>query len=103
MLGRAAYQSPTLLLGVDEMFYGVATEPISMEEVCSSMMDYAVKHIQSGGRLHHITRHMIGLFQGRAGARRFRQILSVEASAPGADERVIERAFMAMTEASKAA
>ncbi|MEM1040180.1 MAG: tRNA dihydrouridine(20/20a) synthase DusA [Pseudomonadota bacterium] len=97
MLGRSAYQNPSLLMQVDEHF-GKATlaEPISMDAICEAMMAYAAAHIAWGGRLHHVSRHMIGLFQGQPGARRYRQILSTEAVAPDADERVLSLAFQAM-------
>ncbi len=96
MLGRAAYQCPGLLLDVDEQIYGGACEVPSMEQICDAMMAYTAGHLTKGGRVNHVTRHMIGLFQGHPGARRFRQILSVEASKPDADERVIEQAFDAV-------
>ena len=57
------------------------------------MMDYAGRHIASGGRLAHVTRHMVGLFQGIPGARRYRQILSTEATKPGSGPEVIANAF----------
>jgi tRNA-dihydrouridine synthase A len=44
--------------------------------VCAAMMATRMRHLLSGGRLVHVTRHMVGLFQGVRGARRFRQILS---------------------------
>ena len=57
------------------------------------MLDYAERHIAHGGRLHHVTRHMVGLFQGVPGARRWRQILSSDATAHEAGPEVIERAY----------
>jgi len=89
MLGRAAYQNPSLLTHVDQEVYGEVYLPISMSDLCERMMAYTSRHIADGGRVNHVTRHMIGLFQGQAGARRYRQILSVEACKPGADEQVI--------------
>ena len=96
MLGRAAYQQPSLLTGVDEAIYGQACE-VDLEQVCQAMMDYTARHVAQGGRVHHVTRHMIGLFQGLPGARRFRQILTVEGAKPDADEMIIARAFDAVS------
>jgi tRNA-dihydrouridine synthase A len=48
------------------------------------------------GRFNHVTRHMVGLFQGVRGARRFRQILSARESRPGAGPEVIAAAFDAI-------
>ena len=96
MVGRTAYQNPSLLTGIDGELFGEDAKPPEMEDICQKMMAYISDHIRRGGRVHHVTRHMVGLFQGRAGARRFRQILSVEASKPDADESVLERAFDAV-------
>ncbi|MBP1846778.1 tRNA-dihydrouridine synthase A [Rhizobium petrolearium] len=101
MLGRAAYQNAGLLAGVDELVAGsnpagVATTDVDWLKLRDTMMAYAEEVIASGGRLHHVTRHMVGLFQGFAGARRFRQILSAEATRPGAGIEVIAAAFAAV-------
>jgi tRNA-dihydrouridine synthase A len=64
--------------------------------VRDAMMAHAARHIARGGRLANITRHMIGLFSGVDGARKFRQILSSDATRPGAGPEVIARAFAAV-------
>jgi tRNA-dihydrouridine synthase A len=102
MLGRAAYHNTNLLAGVDDFLNGntapvaVEKDPVDWQELCDTMMAYAASVIASGGRLNHVTRHMVGLFQGFAGARRFRQILSAEATRPGAGPEVIAAAFAAV-------
>ncbi len=96
MLGRASYQNPSIMLDVDRVVYNDDSPTLSLEAICEKMMAYTAGHLKTGGRVNHITRHMIGLFQGQVGARRYRQILSVEASKPDADERVIEQAFAAI-------
>jgi tRNA-dihydrouridine synthase A len=93
MVGRASYQSPSILREVDQTFYGDAAAPKSYEEIIDVMTAYAAQHLQKGGRLHQVTRHMIGLFQAVPGARRWRQILSSEATQFDAGVDVIERAF----------
>ena len=70
--------------------------------VRDAMMDYAAGVMARGGRLNHVTRHMVGLFQGYPGARRYRQILSADATRPGAGPDVIEAAFAAVLEAPAA-
>jgi tRNA-dihydrouridine synthase A len=60
------------------------------------MMAYAEAHIAGGGRLQHIARHMVGLFTGLPGARRYRQILSTDAAKAGAGPEVIAAAFAAV-------
>lgn len=96
MLGRAAYQNAGLLTGVDAAIYGEPERAFDWLALRDTMMAYAEEVIASGGRLHHVTRHMVGLFQGFAGARRFRQILSAEATKPGAAPELIATAFAAV-------
>lgn len=93
MIGRAAYNNPGLLYEVDHKFYGQPARKPDWELLINAMMDYADGHLSAGGRLIHVTRHMTGLFQGLPGARRWRQILSVEAPRQGATPEVIQKAF----------
>ena len=101
MLGRAAYQSPGILAGIDRML-GAADGPPDLVSAAERMIPYAEAHCAAGGRLAAITRHMIGLFQGRPGARQWRQILTVEGSRPGAGPDVIRRALAALETAGLA-
>ena len=101
MLGRAAYQNAGLLAGVDDMMNGSGRATRTPDDIDwlalrDTMMAYAEGVMAASGRLNHVTRHMVGLFQGFAGARRFRQILSAEATRPGAGTEVIEAAFAAV-------
>jgi tRNA-dihydrouridine synthase A len=95
MLGRAAYHTPGILAGVDAAFYGEAAA-VDYPALFDAMAGYAARHIERGGRLGHITRHMVGLFHGLPGARRFRQILSTDANKPGAGPEVLKTAFAAI-------
>ncbi len=99
MLGRAAYHNPRQLAEVDALLGDGAREP-DWERVIEEMEEYAARHIASGGRLAHVTRHMTGLFHGMPGARRFRQILSTDATRPGAGPEVLDAAFRAVTAAA---
>jgi len=96
MLGRAAYHNTSLLAEVDRQVYGDDVAETDWGAVSASMMAHAEAHLATGGRLIHVTRHMIGLFQGVRGARRFRQILSTDAVRPGAGPEVIAAAFEAI-------
>jgi tRNA-dihydrouridine synthase A len=93
MFGRAAYHEPGMLAGVDEILGQRPTEPVDFASVVATMADYAARHIGRGGRLSHVTRHMTGLFHGLPGARRYRQILSTDATRPGAGPEVLVAAF----------
>ncbi len=78
MLGREAYHNPYLLAGVDSQLYGSSQSPISRSEALAALRPYIADYIGRGGNMHHITRHVLGLAQGFPGARRFRQLLSVD-------------------------
>ena len=93
MLGRAAYHHAAMLAGVDHLIYGETERRLNWDGVRDVMMDYAAAHIAQGGKLSNVTRHMVGLFSGISGARRFRQVLSTDATKPGAGPEVIAAAF----------
>lgn len=100
MLGRAAYHNPELLAEVDARLYGGEQRDTSMADIIDAMCDYIDRHIAAGGRLSHMSRHMVGLFTGQPGARRWRQILSTDATKPGATSKVLRQAYAVVTEAA---
>nr|WP_281406777.1 tRNA dihydrouridine(20/20a) synthase DusA [Phyllobacterium endophyticum] len=100
MLGRAAYHNPMLLLDVDRIIHGGKDAPRSIDSIIERMCAYTDAHIERGGRLSHVARHMVGLFHGAPGARRWRQILSTEANQAGASSDVIRRAYEAIQSVS---
>ncbi len=84
MIGRAAYHDPTAILSRadPEIFAtGVERDPHS---VVRDMIPYIEAHLHDGGKLHQVTRHMLGLFTGRPGARAWRRMLSEGAHRPEA-------------------
>ena len=78
MLGRAAYQNPELLLQVDARFFGTPNPHPDSFAAVEAFEPYVAAHVASGGRLHDVTRHMLGLFTGRPGARAFRRRLAID-------------------------
>lgn len=97
MVGRAAYHAPWDILGdADRRIFGAANPVGSPEEAARAMIPYIETHLSEGGRLHQVTRHMLGLFAGRPGARAWRRILSEEANRPGAGVHTLERALAAV-------
>ena len=83
MIGRAAYHQPSdILSAADPMIYG-AGQVTSAEQAIHAMLPYMEAHLTAGGRLHQITRHMLGLFAGRPGARAWRRMLSDDVNKPG--------------------
>jgi tRNA-dihydrouridine synthase A len=98
MLGREIYSNPYLLAEVDQQIYG-STEPVvSREEVLDGFITYAETQLSQGIRLNYMTRHILGLYQGLPGARRFRRIISEQAHKPGAGIAVITQALQALNE-----
>jgi tRNA-dihydrouridine synthase A len=79
MLGREAYQNPWMLHAVDHQLFGSAWQPASREEVIAGYLPYVRAMLDDGVALHHITRHILGLFQGQPGGKRFRRYLSEHA------------------------
>ncbi|WP_279613755.1 tRNA dihydrouridine(20/20a) synthase DusA [Ancylobacter polymorphus] len=92
MLGRAAYQQPELLLRVDSLFFGEADGHADAFAAVEAFEPYIAAHLATGGRLHDITRHMLGLFPGRPGARAFRRHLAIEGVKPEAGLDVLRNA-----------
>lgn len=100
MIGRAAYHSPAeVLLDADRLVFGDG-ETRSAHEIVHLMLPYIADHVANGGRLHQITRHMLGLFQGKAGARMWRRYLSENAHKDGANEMTVLQALSYVMEAA---
>jgi tRNA-dihydrouridine synthase A len=80
MLGRAAYHNPAILGHVDRHVLGEETPVISPEAAFAAFRPYVVARLAEGVPLHAMTRHMLGLFTGRAGARLYRRTLGEHAT-----------------------
>ncbi|WP_084437014.1 tRNA dihydrouridine(20/20a) synthase DusA [Pseudodonghicola xiamenensis] len=95
MIGRAAYHQPwDILAEADTHIFGAKAAPFSTpDQAARAMLPYIETHLAAGGRLHQITRHMLGLFTGRPGARAWRRILSEGANRPGAGPELVEEAL----------
>ncbi|MDE0696912.1 MAG: tRNA dihydrouridine(20/20a) synthase DusA [Boseongicola sp.] len=101
MVGRAAYQSPWRILGMaDREIFGKNPPFSSPAEVVRAMCPYIERHLGDGGRLHAVTRHMLGLFAGRTGARRWRRTLSERVRDDGAGVGVVVEALEAVVQSS---
>jgi tRNA-dihydrouridine synthase A len=102
MLGRAAYHKPWCLAQVDPLLFEQQAPSRSEMEVVQRMIPYIEAELTRGGRLNHITRHMLGLFQGVPGARAYRRYLSEHATQPGAGPEVLLQAVEQVTRATLA-
>jgi len=78
MLGRAAYHNPELLLAVDPELFGTEAPYNNAFEALEAYFPYIEKQLAQGTPLHAMTRHLLGLFQGRPGARSYRRHLATE-------------------------
>ncbi len=96
MLGRAAYHNPDLLLAVDPLLFGQTGPVASSVEAVELFMPYMARQLAAGVRLHDMTRHLLGLFAGRPGARQWRRHLATEAPKPGAGLDVVKTALAAL-------
>lgn len=93
MIGREAYQNPGMLAQVDrELFDGQAAVPDSVD-IVRALYPYIEAELSKGTYLGHITRHILGIFQGIPGARQWRRHLSENAHKAGADVTVVEQAL----------
>ena len=92
MLGRAAYHDPGLLGAVDARIFG-GGEVVTPEAAVEAYRPYIAAALGRGVSLAGITRHMLGLFQGRPGARAWRRVLTVESVKPGAGLEVLDLAL----------
>ena len=93
MVGRAAYQNPELLIGVDPDLYGEPAPVGDAFEALEAFCPVIAAGLERGERLHDYTRHLHGLFAGRRGARAFRQVLATEAIRRGAGLEVLSDAM----------
>jgi len=98
MLGREAYHNPYLLATVDSRYYGSTTPVPSRREILENLLPYVASHLAAGGQLQHLSRHILGLFQGVPGARRWRRYLSEQAGRPGAGVAVLQAAAAQLIE-----
>jgi tRNA-dihydrouridine synthase A len=96
MLGRAAYHDPYLLAEVDRRLFDDAGLPRARAAVVEALIPYAAAHLARGTSLRSIARHVLGLYHGVPGGRRFRQMLSDAARLENADTALLDDAVRAM-------
>ncbi len=99
MIGREAYQNPSLLTAVDASLFDdlpqqrAIASTVARLGIAEQMTGYIAEQIDKGARLNHITRHMLGLFNGLPRARQWRRYLSENACKPGAGAEVFENSL----------
>jgi tRNA-dihydrouridine synthase A len=92
MIGRAAYQHPWMLADADRKIFGDDHPPPDQHQVLEAFVEYAQRELAEGVPLQAMTRHILGLFQGVPGARRWRRTISENVHRPGADADLLRQA-----------
>jgi tRNA-dihydrouridine synthase A len=98
MIGRAAYENPYLFANVDQSFYQSELPIATRREVLEGMLAYIEYWTDQGVYLKHMTRHMLGLFAGKSGARAWRRYLSENAHKPQVSVQTIIEAMKQVPE-----
>ncbi|MDO5055548.1 MAG: tRNA dihydrouridine(20/20a) synthase DusA [Pasteurella oralis] len=93
MVGREAYQNPSLLGHIDQALFDPTSPIVTPREAVKKMFPYIEQQLSQGVYLNHIVRHMLGAFQHCKGARQWRRYLSENAHKTGADLKVVETAL----------
>ncbi|WP_245689538.1 tRNA dihydrouridine(20/20a) synthase DusA [Roseospirillum parvum] len=99
MIGRAAYQTPWTLAQADRLIFGQDTPPPSRHGAIRALLPYVEEQCAQGVPVKAITRHLMGLFHGRPGGRRWRRFLSEAPHEPGAGPEVLTQALTLVPEA----
>jgi tRNA-dihydrouridine synthase A len=102
MLGREAYHNPWLLQAVDSRLFGDAPGPLTRFDILEQLYPYIAAQLEQGVALQHITRHVLGLFQGQSGGKRFRRHLSEQAHRAGSGLDVLQAAAALVGSSQKA-
>lgn len=105
MMGRKAYHEPFILNQVDHSIFNTNQEASTCQisipdrfDIAEKMIPYIENHLKIGGKLQHITRHMLGLFHGQHGGRLWRRALSENAWRDDADINVFKKALIRVAE-----
>ena len=99
MVGRAAYAHPLRWATMDALVYGDAPRTVKASYVITGLMPHAERHLQRGGRLWDLCRHLVQLVEGVPGARHWRRDLGEQAQRAGADLSVLEHSARQLTDA----
>ena len=94
MIGREAYQNPYILADIDKRFYGDTVPARTRIQVVEDMLPYIDAHLaEPNGMLGHVTRHILGLFQGLRGAKQWRRYISENAHRKDAGTDIVRAAL----------
>ncbi len=97
MMGREVYHNPCILAEVDQRIYQLDQPVLSRGQIIEALLGYIAEEIPRGTRLHSISRHILGLYNGLPGAKKWRRYISENAPKADADGKVIEHALAFVT------
>lgn len=92
MMGREAYHNPFVLAEVDRDIYGDTSPHVTRDAVLEAFIPYCESQISQGARLNHMARHVLGLYAGQPGGKRFRRFLSENGHHPQAQAGLLREA-----------
>lgn len=92
MMGREAYHNPYVLAAVDSEIYGDVPAALTRDEVLDAFIPYCEAQIRDGARLNHMARHILGLYTGQPGGKRFRRFISENGHRPGVQATLLREA-----------
>ncbi|MEZ5524428.1 MAG: tRNA dihydrouridine(20/20a) synthase DusA [Pseudomonadales bacterium] len=92
MIGREAYHNPYILAEADALLFGAPDEKPDRHEILQNFLPYVEQEVAKGVRLTHMSKHILGLFHGQPGGRKFRQYISENAHKADATAKVLEEA-----------
>ncbi|MEZ4317434.1 MAG: tRNA dihydrouridine(20/20a) synthase DusA [Myxococcota bacterium] len=92
MIGRAAVDDPWIFADADRRFYGEDRQ-VTREDVAHATIPWIERWVAQGGKVHHVTRHMLNLYRGELGARIWRRVLTEGAARAPGDATVVLRAL----------
>ncbi|MFT6835569.1 MAG: tRNA-dihydrouridine synthase A [Francisellaceae bacterium] len=93
LIGREAYHNPYLFSNIDGLFYGQKTRQLSRVEIIESLYPYIEQQLSNGYKLHHVTRHILGLFHGQPNGKLWRGYLSTKSTKENAETEVVKKAL----------
>lgn len=100
MLGREAYENPYVLAELQARLFGGTPDIPEREQVLLSLFGFLQEELAAGTPLQRMTRHLLGLYRGQPGGRRFRRLLSEKAPRGGAGLEILEEAIDLVESAS---
>ncbi len=93
MIGREAYSNPYFLSEIHDKYYPDVNKSLSRQEIISHFIPYVEQQLKKNIKLASITRHILGLYQGQPGARKWRRYISEHAHKPKAEVIIIKEAL----------